>query len=280
MNDYLDPKVDFVFKRIFGSEENKDVLLAFLNAALRETEPKPLTQIILVNTHIDKNALEDKQSVLDIRAKTAEGKQINLEIQLSDKYDMAPRTLYYWAKMYEDQLAETQLYKELKKTITINILNFSMLPNDRFHNTFHLREDHTGLLLTDHIEIHFMELPKLEEKAYSLDDRLVKWLIFLKGVPKERWEELAMDMPELKKAMTTLEFLSQDKEARYLYEMRKKALLDERSALDYAETRGEQKKAAEVARNLLSAGKLTIAEIAEVTGISEEEVQKLKEQIH
>ncbi len=82
--DLLDPKVDFVFKRIFGSEENKDVLLRFLNDALTES----VTSISLVNPYIDKDALEDKQSVLDIKAVTAKGEQINIEIQLSNKQDM------------------------------------------------------------------------------------------------------------------------------------------------------------------------------------------------
>lgn len=88
-----------------------------------------------------------------------------------------------------------------------------------------------------------------------------------------------MDMPGLKKAMTTLEFLSQDKEMRALYEMRKKAQLDEQSALDYAETRGEERGRTAVAMNLLRKG-MSTAEIAEVTGFSEAEIEELKKQWH
>lgn len=85
-----------------------------------------------------------------------------------------------------------------------------------------------------------------------------------------------MDTPGLKKAMTTLGFLSQDKELRALYEMRKKALLDEQSALDYAESRGRSA----VAMNLLRIGSMSSAEIAEVTGLSEAEIEDLKKQWH
>lgn len=85
MLDRLDPKVDFVFKRIFGVEENKDVLLDFLNVALRESEPRPITDIQILNPYIDKNALHDKLSILDIHARTADGKQVNIEIQLKGK---------------------------------------------------------------------------------------------------------------------------------------------------------------------------------------------------
>lgn len=89
-----------------------------------------------------------------------------------------------------------------------------------------------------------------------------------------------MDTPELKKAMTTLEFLSQDKEMRALYEMRKKAQLDEQSALDYAESRGEERGRIAVAFNLLRKGSMSIADIAEATGLSEAEIEELKKQWH
>lgn len=126
-----------------------------------------------------------------------------------------------------------------------------------------------------------MELPKLGEESTSLDGGLESWLLFLKGVHKNKWEELAMNTPELKKAMTTLEFLSQDKETRYLYEMRQKALLDEASFRDWAENaeaNGIEKGKAEVAKQLL----VEVMEesfVEKVTGLSQIEIQKLKEQI-
>ncbi|UKS26562.1 Rpn family recombination-promoting nuclease/putative transposase [Paenibacillus sp. HWE-109] len=295
MFDRLDPKVDFVFKRIFGVEENKDVLLDFLNVTLRESEPRPLTDIHILNPYIDKNALHDKQSILDIHARTADGKQVNIEIQLFNRYDIEKRTLYYWSKMYASQLEEGQKYKELKKTITINILNFKFIPNDRYYNLFHLREDHMGLVLTDHIEIHFMELPKLEEQKVRISDKLVKWLLFLKGVDKpEVWEEISMNEPALQKAMDTLEFLSQNEEARRLYEMRQKALHDEASMLDGAREEGRQegmqkgmqkgieegmhKSRIEIAKNLLGIG-IDVAKVIEATGLTKDEVQRLKEEL-
>ncbi|PUA37514.1 hypothetical protein C8Z91_19405 [Paenibacillus elgii] len=280
MTNRLDPKVDFVFKRIFGVEENKDVLLDFLNVTLRESEPSPITDIQILNPYIDKSALHDKQSILDLHARTADGKQVNIEIQLFNRYDIEKRTLYYWSKMYSSQLEEGQKYKDLKKTITINILNFNFIPNDRYYNLFHLREHHTGLRLTDDIEIHFMELPKLQSQRASLSDKLVKWLLFLKGVDKqELWEVIAMNEPTLQKAMDTLDFLSQNEEARRLYEMRQKALHDEASMIDGAREEGKREKEIEVAKNLLEMG-MDVAKIVKATGLPESEVRKLKEQLH
>ncbi|MDF2648488.1 MAG: hypothetical protein K0Q73_4293 [Paenibacillus sp.] len=293
----LPPYSDFVFKQIFGNEETKDeVLLNFLNEVLRETEPKPFVRLTLLNTHLDKTALTDKESILDVRCENEDKKQVNLEIQVANKYDMPKRSLYYSSKLYAGQLEEGSRYKLLQKVISINIVKFEMIPNNRIQNTYHMREDHTGDLLLDDIEIHFLELPKLKKAAHNMDNRLVRWLTFISGASQERWEELAMDTPGLKKAMTTLEFLSQDKEMRALYEMRRKAQLDEQSALDYAESRGEErgekrgeergeKRGEErgrtaVAMNLLRKGSMSISEITEVTGLSEAEIEELKKQWH
>ncbi|PDO10806.1 MAG: hypothetical protein BLM47_05225, partial [Candidatus Reconcilbacillus cellulovorans] len=100
----LDPKNDFVFKRIFGSEENKDVLLAFLNRTFEDAGRPRLTEIVLLNPYTDKDAPDDKQSILDICARAADGTLVNVEIQLFNRYDIEKRTLFYWAKLYTSQL--------------------------------------------------------------------------------------------------------------------------------------------------------------------------------
>ncbi|OMF98508.1 hypothetical protein BK147_09760 [Paenibacillus sp. FSL R7-0337] len=62
-----------------------------------------LTEIILMNPYTDKDAPAEKQSILDIKAKTAEGKRINIEMQLFNPYNMEKRTLFYWSEMYYHQ---------------------------------------------------------------------------------------------------------------------------------------------------------------------------------
>ncbi|UKS26563.1 Rpn family recombination-promoting nuclease/putative transposase [Paenibacillus sp. HWE-109] len=135
--------------------------------------------------------------------------------------------------------------------------------------------------------IHFMELPKLEEQKVRISDKLVKWLLFLKGVDKpEVWEEISMNEPALQKAMDTLEFLSQNEEARRLYEMRQKALHDEASMIDGAREEGRQegmqegmhKSKIEIAKNLLGIG-IDAANVIEATGLTKDEVQRLKEEL-
>lgn len=123
----------------------------------------------------------------------------------------------------------------LKKCVAINILNYSFLPNQQYHSVFHLREERSGIPLVDDIELHFLELPKLDDHAVPVESGgLVNWLLFLKGADKSNWEVLTMNEPVLKKAMDTLEFLSQDAEARRLYEDRQKFLHDEASMIEGA----------------------------------------------
>lgn len=278
----LDPRVDFVFKRIFGSENNKDVLLAFLNRIFMEAGEQELTEIILLNPYTDKEAPLDKQSIFDVYAKTAEGKLIDIEMQLFNKYDIEKRTLFYWSKRYAGQLKEGGKYQELMKCVTINILNYAFLPNNEYHNIFHLREDRTGIPLIDDIEVHFLELPKIDDVIPS-QGGLENWLLFLKGVDISHWEVLKMNEPELEKAMDTLQYLSQDSEARILYEARQKYLHDEASMLEGAKQAGikagmqEGLKTGikEVAKNMLALD-IDTATIAKATGLSEEEIHALK----
>jgi predicted transposase/invertase (TIGR01784 family) len=283
MYDLLDPKNDFVFKRIFGSEENKDILLAFLNRTFLEAGEPPLTEIILMNPYTDKDSPRDKQSIFDIQARTVEGKLINIEMQLFNKYDNEKRTLYYWSKQYSSQLEKGQAYSKLRKCVTINILNFSILPNERYHSVFHLREDHSGIPFIDDMEIHIMELSKLGQQPIPSEGGLLNWLLFLKSEDTSNWEVLKMNEPQLGKAMTALEYLSQSAEARRLYEMRQKALHDEASLLEGAREEGEAKgrelglyeKSVEIARKMLAKGK-EIDEIVELSGLTVEEIERLK----
>ena len=143
----LSPKVDFVFKKIFGSEENKSVLISFLNATLKPK--KEIVSVDLKNTDIEKEYLKDKFSRLDVKATTSNKETINIEIQLSDQYNMTQRTLYYWSKMYEEQMEQSDNYKKLSRTVCINILNYNYLDSDRFHNTYRLKEIETNKELTD-----------------------------------------------------------------------------------------------------------------------------------
>ncbi len=137
----LPPKMDFVFKRIFGNENQPNVLISFLNAVL--TPVDPIRSVKLQDTTIEKKYIEDKYSRLDVRATTNKGEHINIEIQLDNKYNMVKRSLYYWSKLYESQLESGNDYQKLSRTICINLLDFNLLQHDKFHSVYRLKDCET-----------------------------------------------------------------------------------------------------------------------------------------
>jgi predicted transposase/invertase (TIGR01784 family) len=299
-NDLLDPKNDFVFKRIFGSEKNIEILLTFLNRILYKNVEEPmLTEIVLLNPYTDKDAPSDKQSIFDIKAKRTDGSIVNVEMQLFNRYDNEKRALFYWGKQYTEQLKAGEPYKRLKKCVVINILDFSIIPGDRYHNVFHLWEDDERILFSEDEEIHILELSKIAGKSTPTASGLLNWLLFLKTKDKRYWEVLRMNEPILSKAMKELEYLSQDEEARRLYEMRQKALHDEASSIAGAKEEGikeglekgekkgikkgekkgievgEKKAKTKIVQKMLQE-KMDIQLISKVTGLSEENILQLK----
>lgn len=106
---------------------------------------------------------------------------INIEIQLSNEYNMTKRTLYYWSKLYEEQMEQIDNYRKLSRTVCINILNYNYLDNKRYHNTYRLKEIETNDELTDICEIHFIEIPKLRHLKLNEEvDMLEIWVEFLR----------------------------------------------------------------------------------------------------
>ena len=236
----LNPKVDFVFKKIFGSEDNKSVLISFLNATLKPKEE--IVSVDLKNTDIEKEYVKDKFSRLDVKATTNKNETINIEIQLKDEHNMIQRTLYYWSKLYEEQIGEGDFYNKLNRTVCINILNFKYLKNDRFHNVYRLKEIETNEELTDIEEIHFIEIPKLKGVDLKEEKDMLKvWIEFLRDPESEVIRSVEMNNEEIRRAKDKLYKLSQDEKERELYFIREKSIKDEASALYNAEQKGIEK---------------------------------------
>ena len=277
----LNPKIDFVFKKIFGSEKHPGVLISFLNAVLK---PKNnITDVEIKNTDIDKSYIEDKFSRLDVKAVTSKNEIINIEIQLKNEYNMIQRSLYYWSKLYEEQLEEGDRYDKLCRTVCINILDFKYLKNDRFHNGYRLKEIETNEELTDLEEIHFIEIPKLKKINSEKDivDVLEGWVEFLRDPESEVVRKLEMTNKEIREAKDELYRLSMDEKERALYFIREKSIRDEISALANAEEKGmergikkgERNKAIEIAKSLLDV--LDIEAISIKTGLSIKEIEDI-----
>ncbi len=284
----MSPKVDFAFKLLFGDPKNMDLLKALLSSILnlKDDEFEDLT---IINNELMREFKEDKKGILDVRAKMKDGKEVDIEIQVLSTEYMAERTLYYWSKMYTNQIKSGDTYDKLKKCITINILDFECIPLDKIHTSYHIIEDETGYKFTDVLEIHYLELPKLERKNIlkNENDEVIQWMEFIGAKSEEVMEMLAEKNNNIRMAYDRLKVISKDDKARMAYEAREAEIHDQMTRLKSAREEGikEGKKEGEkegkldVARNLLQIG-MDVLTVIKVTGLDEEEIKKVKERMH
>ena len=172
----LRPLNDFIFKKLFGETENIDNLKSFLNAVLNKDKTQELVELEIINEkELTTDNIQDKKGIIDVLAKTSDGTNINIEVQLTNQDNMDKRTLFYWSRIYSRSIVKGEDYSNLNKVITINILDFNYIELEKYHTTFTLREnDNTEYKLTDILELHFIEKPKFKniEKKNLEEDKL------------------------------------------------------------------------------------------------------------
>ncbi len=223
---YLNPLVDYVFKRIFGNPKHKEILIRFLNDFFNDPT-QVIVDLQILNPLQEKEYPNDKDSALDIKAQTKDGRLINVEVQIAPDLAMPKRSLFYWSKMYSGQLASGEHYITLNKTVMINILSFDLFAHNDILSTYHITHDRSHERLTEDLEIHFVELRKLATSIQALNDELRAWLLFLTDPENNLLKEVTREVKEMKQAINLLEAISQSKEERERAESREKALKDQ-----------------------------------------------------
>ena len=284
----ISPRVDIAFKKIFGVEENMDLLISLINSIVGEEDQ--VREVTLLNPYNARNFRQDKLSILDIKAKGVDGKRYNIEIQISDEADYDKRALYYWAKLYTEQLKAGEDYSTLSKAIGIHILNLYSIPQvDRYHNVFHITEKDTGFRYFKDLELHTIELKKFSKDSHAeladivamVKNSLDMWAAFLTRHDLLNRENLPseLDDPALKKALGVLDVMNFAPEEREAYEEHLKWLRMENSALRKHESRwfeeGKEDEKKVIARKMLAKG-TKVQEISEMTGLSIKTVESLK----
>ncbi len=127
--------------------------------------------------------------------------------------------------MYSEQVGIDKKYSNLKKCISISILNFNLMKNvNKFYSSYHIREDECGEILTDKMEFHIIELVKLPKDSNSTS--IYDWAKFITTKNREEFEMLAHKNKYLKEAYKQLDVISQDKQKRLEYFTRQKAIYD------------------------------------------------------
>jgi len=303
MSEKVMPRVDIAFKKLFGVEENKDLLISLINSVVSKEDQVETVDIL--NPYNFRDFKQEKSSILDIKAKGPTGKRYCIELQISDDGDYDKRALYYWGKAYTQQLSIGMGYSKLNKTIGIHILNFISIPETKkYHNFFRPTDTESGVHYFKDMELHTIELSKFEDqiKGEQLNETdelkllvskvktsLDRWVAFLTRhnlLNKHNLPEELKD-PQVKKALEVIEVMNLSDEEREAYEAHLHWLRIEESTLKKAkeeareegiaigEERGIEKGIEKVAKNLLSQG-VYIEVIAKSTGLTINKIEELK----
>lgn len=235
----LNPQLDVVFKLLFAAEANRDLLVALLNDVLQP--PKPIVSVQVVNPDIDKDVVEDRGLILDIHAVHSDGTRTDIEMQTRDRGATERRALYHWARLYRDGIQRGDDFSDLTPCRVVFFLSFSLFPDSqRLHSRFLLLEADEYRPLTDDLELHFVELSKLEDEPVDAKDGAAVWARFLAAKTDQERKELSMANPNIQKATEALEALSQDPQVQALARWREDQLRLHRVEMAAIERRGHE----------------------------------------
>ncbi len=266
---------DYVFKRVFAKEGNENILKDLLEAVL----DIKIEKVEVQNPEIPKEAIEDKLSVLDIKAQLDEKTIVDIEMQMTNEHNIKYRSLVYLSKNVSGQLQIGKEYAELKKSIVINFLNFEYYRRNSYHQVARMKFEKTRE--DEYVEMHFIELPKFKKKNPGVENKIEQWLWTIIG-EEEKIEMAEKDNKEIKKAIEIVDTMSMDKRERELYEARLKGEFNysisinvaKNEGIEEGEKIGKKKKQREIAKKMLSR-KMPIEEIIEITGLTRKEIENI-----
>ncbi|MGL6140627.1 MAG: Rpn family recombination-promoting nuclease/putative transposase [Planktothrix sp.] len=290
---FINPKTDFAFKKIFGSEDSKDILISFLNSILYP-ESHAIEDLTILNPYQAPKIRGIKDTYLDVKATITGNQTVIIEMQVLNVEGFEKRILYNAAKAYSIQLKSGEDYTLLNPVIAVTITDFEMFPNlDKVISRFILKEkDFLVDYLIYDIELVFVELPKFHSSINELETLTDKWIYFIKSAKTlETVPETMANIPQLQKAFTianeaTLtpeELEDLEKREIYIYDQRnaiKKAVRLAREkalkqGIKQGIQQGIQQGKLEIARQLI--GLLDDQTISQTTGLSIEEIQQLRQ---
>lgn len=272
---FLDVKTDFAFKKVFGSEGSKDILMSFLNSLGLFPDGEVITDLTIVDPYQIPLIKGMKDTYVDVKAKLSNGTTVIIEMQILNVEGMEQRILYNAAKAYSTQLVQGERYHLLNPVIAVTITDFTMFPEFLdVKSSFRLTEKNHLIEYNGDIELIFIELPKFTKSENELSDITDKWIYFIKNAGSLAYipETLAL-LPELSQAFTIANEAGLSLEEQEAQWKRKDFIMLQKGSIELAEKRGREEGREEgkieVARRLLAKG-MNSEEAAELAGIAVE----------
>lgn len=275
---FLDVKTDIAFKKVFGSEQHKDILIGFLNAVLDLHDDKRIVEVTLKNPWQPPDLSILKETILDIKVVDNRGVSFIVEMQVEKKYSFQKRAQYYTAKAYTSQIDKGEDYPKLGQVIFIGILDFSFFEGEDCLTRHLILNQATQRQELKDIEFNFIELAKFDKTEEQLEGVFDKWIYFIKNagnltiIPQS-----AEAIPELSNAYTQASVFSWTKDELEVYEYWRMEETSDRYKIQEEYEKGIEKGKAEErlenARKMKQFG-VAVEIIMQVTGLSLEEVER------
>ena len=238
---FINPRVDYAFKKIFGSHQSEKILISFLNAIIYDGE-KIIESLTIVNPFNPGQIISFKDTYLDVKAVLVDGSIVVIEMQVARMTAFNKRVAYNLAKAYANQLDKGEKYPLLNPAIAVTITDFILFKTtDDAINKFVFQEETKKLECLDkELRLIFVELPKFKKTLSELQGLKDKWIYFLKeaasldGIPESLGEVV-----EIEQALNIANFINMSPEELEVVENRGIAMQDERGRIAYAEQLGE-----------------------------------------
>ena len=271
----LKPKIDVVFQSLF-SKQNERITKAFAEALLDEKVEKIK---INENKELYRTNPEDKLGILDLELEINEREKVDIEIQLVDKSNIQERILYYFSKLYSNEINRGDDYDKAKRVIMVAILDYNLNLTkeiNKMETKWKLRED---LVLTDKLEIDIIELSKVQyEYEKNKQNKKAQWALFISDPNKKEVQEIMKNNEDIEEAVVTVHKMTEDEKMRKLADLREKALLDEKAIRRKGYEDGKSDgRIEERAKNIkrMKQLKMSDADICKILDITNDELQKL-----
>ena len=271
---FVDIKNDIAFRKIFGNENKKIILISFLNAVMKLKGKDAIEDVEILNPYqlpIIKNL---KASIIDVKARDKKGKTYIIEMQVAEPDGLDKRLLYYASKEYAQQIESGDFYTQLKPVIFIGIFDFKFTEGDKYLAHHAVCDVENGERRIKDMDFYFIELPKFEKPLADLKEVTDKWIFFIKEAENLEIIPENVDDEGLKAAYQDANKHSWTKEELEAYDYAAMREQDERGKLAHAEKRGKKEGKAEIARKMKNENE-PIEKIVRYTGLTEEEVNEI-----
>ncbi|WP_432632666.1 Rpn family recombination-promoting nuclease/putative transposase [Brachyspira sp.] len=270
---------DYFIRYFFGLKGDEDLLLSFINAIMIDSNFATFVSVEIINPFNLSEKANNKESIVDLKAVTEDGIIVIIEIQTYSTKNFFERTLYYWSKNYSSTLKKGDDYPELKPVISINLIDDILFDktDKRMHTCYLLKEKNSNKILTDHIQLHYVEIPKFD-KNDDIKKELKNWILFLKSNKEEDMSQLLKEDTIFEKAMKKYNYFTDNKDLLNEYDKREAYLFYQSSLMRGATKDGFEagRHAEQISMAIAMKNKnMDINLISEITGLSIEAIRKL-----